>query len=193
MAKARHSTGLREERSTCRVRSSRRDPKICEILYFFTPFSQNLTFLLKNLSKTSLFSPLFDPKISTFRPQNLNFSTPDSENRTPESSLFWPPESEKSSLFGVTFHYFWHFFKFFDTFLSFLTLFSVFWHFWQFFQFFVTFDSFFSFWSLFHFLSVLTLFSLFGVTFSLFGGVEIGVKNGPKKRSEMPISETHIS
>jgi len=76
MAKARHITYLREERSTCRVRSSRRDPKICEIPLFFTPLFKNLTKPLQKLSKTSLFSLTFHSEISTFWPQILHFLTP---------------------------------------------------------------------------------------------------------------------
>jgi len=176
MAKARHITYLREERSTCRVRSSRRDPKIREIPLFFHPLSQNLTKSLKNLSNSSLFLSRFltfwPPDSQLFDLRILNFLDPLFWNPDPRILTFWPRNLRNLSLFGVTFC---HFFQFWGSLFVTFNIFSLFWHF---FHFFVTF---------------FTFFIRGGHFFTFWGGVEIGVKNGSKKRSEMPISETHIS
>jgi len=124
---------------------------------------------------------------STFRPQNLNFLTPFSEIRTPESSLFWPPESEKSSLFGVTFHYFWHFFKFFDTFLSFC-------HFFKFLTVFVGFCHFFLlFWGV-TFCHFFTIFCHFWQFFTFWGHFFTfrGGRNRGQKRSEKEVQNANF-
>jgi len=103
----------------------------------------------KNSWDSLLFHPLFwKPHFSSQKPlKNLSFSlhfwheiwhflTPDSENRTPDLTLFDPRNLRNLTLFGVTFC---HFFTFRGHFLS---LFQFLGHFFTFLRFGVTFHHF---------------------------------------------------